>query len=358
MQAAQAPFAARNGSAFVGFVGFVVKKWQQQTSDRPHFIACSHVRRILNCTALSPMGGTFYAMKQAKDNQMPAIERKAQAQRHRLDPRPGKVRYSWRWLGATLAGGVLASLAVATGGVPALIAVGAVGVAGAAYTLLHEPRRPRLERVTLRFPDLPLGLDGLRIGQISDMHLGMRYAAANSRWAVAHMAREQPDLLALTGDFVSYAHAIDELPTILAGLPRPPLGTYAVLGNHDHWEGVSAIQHALEPLGIVFLVNTQRRLSFGGAPLVLAGVDDLWDGVPDLRATLAGAPPGAFTIGFNGIPGLTYGIQFSIYVDEFGTGFAWKSIGEATADALGRFSFTHTPVGLSGFYRSVYPVQP
>ncbi|NTU78943.1 MAG: metallophosphoesterase [Chloroflexales bacterium] len=214
----------------------------------------------------------------------------------RFDPTPGRVRYSRRWMGATAAGGVLASLAVAAAGLPAMVALGIAGAAGAAYALLHEPRNPRLEQITLRFADLPRGLDGMRIGQISDMHLGMRYTAENGRWAVAQMARERPDLLVFTGDFVSYEHAIPDLPVILAGLPRAPLGAFAVPGNHDYWEGVPEIQRALAPLGIEFLINAHRRLTFGGDEFVLAGVDDLWDGAPDLRVTLDDAPRGMFTL--------------------------------------------------------------
>ncbi len=228
---------------------------------------------------------------------MATFERKIAVRREgrRFDPTPGRVRYSPRWLGAGAAGGLLAALGVAAAGMPAVAALGTAGAAGAAYALLHEPRSPRLERVTLRFAGLPRALDGLRIGQISDMHLGMRFAAENTRWAVAQMAREQPDLLALTGDFVSYAHAIPSLPEVLAGLPRPRLGAYAVPGNHDYWEGVPEIGRALASVGVALLINEHRVLSVGGEPLVVAGVDDQWDGAPDMAATLAGAPAGAFT---------------------------------------------------------------
>ncbi len=229
---------------------------------------------------------------------MATIERKVAPHQNgrRFDPTPGKVRYSRRWLGATAAGGLLATLSLATGGLPAAAALGAAGAAGAAYALLHEPRSPRLERITMRIGNLPAGLEGLRIGQISDMHLGMRYAAENSRWAVAQMAREQPDLLAFTGDFVSYEHAIPDLPAVLAGLPRPRLGAFAVPGNHDYWEGVPEIMRALAPLGIEFLINEHRVLEVGAARLVVAGVDDQWDGVPDMAAALSGAPRDGFTL--------------------------------------------------------------
>ncbi len=214
----------------------------------------------------------------------------------RFDPAPGRVRYSQRWLGATVAGGVLAVVGMAIGGVPAMAAIGVAGALGAAYTFFYEPRKPVLERITLEFPDLPPAFDGLRIGQISDMHLGMRFTAANSRWAVAQMAREQPDLLVFTGDFVSYEHAIDDLPAILAGLPEAPLGRFAVPGNHDYWEGVPEIRQALSHVGIEMLFNEQRLLQRGDDELLLLGVDDCWSGTCDLDSALLGAPEDRFRL--------------------------------------------------------------
>jgi len=205
------------------------------------------------------------------------------------------VRYSGRWLGLGAGAAGLAALALARGGRRAAVALGAAGLAGAAYATAYEPRRPRLERLSLRFPNLPPALDGLRIGQLSDLHLGHRYSAENTRWAVAQMCDEAPELLALTGDLVSYTRNIADLPGLLAPL-RAPLGIYAVPGNHDHWEGLPEIAAALRPLGVEFLVNASRRLRWRGAELTLAGVDDAWDGDMDMAAALAGAPAGGFTL--------------------------------------------------------------
>lgn len=213
--------------------------------------------------------------------------------RHPFDPT--QVRYSPRWMGAGAALSTLAALAVQRGGVPALTALGAAGLAGAAYATLLEPRRPILEHVTLRLPTLPPALEGLRIGQLSDMHLGHPYTEDNTRWAVTQMIREQPDLILITGDFVSFDHAIAALPGLLRPL-RAPLGIYAVPGNHDYWEGLATIQAILNPLGIDFLINTNRRLTWRNASFWLAGVDDVWDGAPDLDAALAGIPADGFTL--------------------------------------------------------------
>lgn len=208
---------------------------------------------------------------------------------------PTLVRYSPRWVGMGAALGTLATLAVQWGGVPAAATLGIASVAGATYATLMEPRRPVLERVTLRLPTLPAELEGLRIGQISDLHLGHPHGHTNTRWAVRQMNNEQPDLLLLTGDFVSFDHAIPNLPELLRPL-HAPLGMYAVPGNHDYWEGMDRIQAELAPLGIEFLINTSRRLQWRGREFWLAGVDDMWFGRADLDAALAQVPPDAFTL--------------------------------------------------------------
>jgi predicted MPP superfamily phosphohydrolase len=153
----------------------------------------------------------------------------------------------------------------------------------------YEPARPQLTHVTLRLHNLPPQLDGLRVGQISDSHLGMPHSARNLAWAVAQMRREQPELLALTGDLVSRRAAISSLGGLLDGLSAP-LGAFAVPGNHDYWEGLPEIQAQLAQHGITMLINQHRRLRWKGADLWLAGVDDLWDGQADLPAALRGVP--------------------------------------------------------------------
>lgn len=189
----------------------------------------------------------------------------------------------------------MAALAVRIGGLPAAALLGSAGMAALTYITLIEPRMPVLERVTLHLPQLPPELAGLRIGQLSDLHLGVLHSAANTRWAVQQMLRERPDLIVLTGDFVSLKCAIGELTPLLRPL-HAPLGVYAILGNHDHWEGVDAIRSQLEPLGITFLVNANTRLRWRSREFWLAGVDDMWYGHPDLKAALDHIPADAFTI--------------------------------------------------------------
>lgn len=212
---------------------------------------------------------------------------------HPFDPR--KVRYSPRWMGAGAALGTMAVMAIQRGGTTAAAALGAAGLAGTLYATLLEPASPRLEYINITPANLPAELDGLRIGHLSDLHLGHPHARANTRWAVEQLVRERPDLIVMTGDFVSFAAAIAELPKLLAPL-RAPLGIYAVPGNHDYWEGLDVIRESLAPLGIEFLVNSGQTLVWRGMPFYIAGVDDIWDGQPDFDATFAIRPANLFTL--------------------------------------------------------------
>lgn len=206
-----------------------------------------------------------------------------------------QFRCSWNWIGAGIGTGfTLSMLAVAArrwkflrG--PFLATVGSVGLAGAAYSTLIEPRRPVLEQVPIIIPSLPDRLDGLRIGQLSDLHLNFLHTTANTKWAVQQMHDEAPDVIVITGDFVSFSRAISRLPDLLRDL-HAPLGIYAVPGNHDHWEGLDTIRAHLEPIGIRFLMNSNQRLEWNDTPFWLVGVDDAWYGQPDLDTALTDVP--------------------------------------------------------------------
>jgi hypothetical protein len=99
------------------------------------------------------------------------------------------------------------------------------------------------------------------------------------------MMREQPELILITGDFVSYDHAIPLLPDLFRSL-KATLGVFAVPGNHDYWEGVRAIRAALEPLGVRFLINAGACLARNGSDFYLAGIDDEWEGEADMQRAL------------------------------------------------------------------------
>jgi uncharacterized protein len=143
--------------------------------------------------------------------------------------------------------------------------------------------------------DLPEGFRGFRILQISDIHHSL-FVPLDQVAAVVELSNKlKPDLVALTGDFVSYSRSsIEPVAEILGGL-RARSGVVAVLGNHDFRVGAEAVERALRRQRIQVLRNQHRLLRRRGATLYLAGVDDYGYGA-DLGEAMCGIPEDAPTI--------------------------------------------------------------
>ncbi len=128
----------------------------------------------------------------------------------------------------------------------------------------------RLERVELTTPRLPAGAPPIRIAQISDLHLGLIERDGRLSQVLDLLEREKPDLILATGDLVDgSAHHMEHLTDMLAA-HRPPLGKFAILGNHEWYVGMKNSIGFLEASG--FTVLRGETLAVG--PLLLAGVDD------------------------------------------------------------------------------------
>jgi predicted MPP superfamily phosphohydrolase len=142
---------------------------------------------------------------------------------------------------------------------------------------------------------LPEAFSGLRIAQISDIHHGLFLPPEMLEQAVRQANRLNPDIVALTGDFVTYSRAnIGPAAEILRNL-RARYGVFAVLGNHDFRVDADAITRALRRQRIEVLRNHHITIGFGGESLFVAGVDDYGYGA-DLRQALRGIPRDAATI--------------------------------------------------------------
>jgi len=168
----------------------------------------------------------------------------------------------------------------------------------AAWAGWIEPRRTVVRRRTLRLPRWPRELDGLRVALVGDLHAGAPHVDARRVGRVAGaIARGRPDLVLLAGDFVddevtgATRVAPEAVAAELARL-RPPLGTFAVLGNHDRAFGAQRVQDALRECGITVLRDDARRVAYRGAPLWVAGVDGLHDEPRDARPALTGIGDG------------------------------------------------------------------
>jgi predicted MPP superfamily phosphohydrolase len=131
----------------------------------------------------------------------------------------------------------------------------------------------------------------LTIAFASDFHAGPTTAAAIFDALLEQVQRERPDVLLLGGDYISFDAAnIGQLRTFLEHA-QAPLGTYAVLGNHDVWNGREAISSALAAAGVEVLVNRNVALPAPFGEVSICGMDDPWTGEPSPATTFAGAGP-------------------------------------------------------------------
>jgi predicted MPP superfamily phosphohydrolase len=116
----------------------------------------------------------------------------------------------------------------------------------------------------------------LRIAHVSDLHVNGMLPDSHYRLVMERVRQAEPDLLLFTGDFMSdeggYA---DQLPALLGDV-RGKLGSFAILGNHDHWSDPAKVTAVLNAAGIQTLENDAQPLKVGGARLVLWGCEDPW----------------------------------------------------------------------------------
>ena len=119
----------------------------------------------------------------------------------------------------------------------------------------------------------------LRIAFASDLHAGPTTHPTVLDDAFAILERLAPDVLLLGGDYVFLsADHIHQISDRLARIPRPPLGVFAVMGNHDLWADDRAIVRALESAGARVLVNERVVLPPPFEHVTLVGMDDPWTG--------------------------------------------------------------------------------
>ena len=155
--------------------------------------------------------------------------------------------------------------------------IGAMGFGRWKYAWDVEPWWLALEQVRVPIAGLPPALEGLTIAQLSDLHWGRDLKDGHVARAVSMALEAQPDLIVITGDYVTHsAYDVTDCARELARLTAPH-GVYAILGNHDHWTDARIVRKGLEAVGLPMLLNANVRIRVGTADLWLAGVDDVWE---------------------------------------------------------------------------------
>lgn len=179
-----------------------------------------------------------------------------------------------------------------------------VGYLGARHLVVRE--------VEAAVPGLPLEFDGLRIAQLSDLHVGPH----TSRWFLDRVVRTvqtlAPDLIAVTGDLIDDRAEDVAVYARRLGALQAPLGVFMIPGNHDVYAGWDDVERALREanLGTV-LVNDAHLVRRGDATVALVGTGDPAGGrrgssraAPDVEQAMASVPRDATVIAFAHNPAL------------------------------------------------------
>jgi predicted MPP superfamily phosphohydrolase len=163
---------------------------------------------------------------------------------------------------------------------------GAIPLATLTYGTISGVYDYRVKHRTLYLPNLPKAFDGIKLGQISDIHSGSFYNKKAVAGGVEMLLREKPDLIFFTGDLVnSRTREMYEYQDIFSRV-KAPLGVFSSLGNHDYgdyadWPTEAAKQKNLDDLiathknmGWDLLNNTNRRLKVDGEEIGIIGVEN------------------------------------------------------------------------------------
>jgi predicted MPP superfamily phosphohydrolase len=167
-----------------------------------------------------------------------------------------------------------------------LLALGLLG-----WGVLNARATPLVRSAMIGLRDWPAGAAPIKVVLMSDIHVGnIVMDPARLSKIVSQVNGLRPDLVVLAGDFV-VGHNPSGIEARAAKLTgplarlRPPLGTVAVLGNHDEWTGPRTIRTALSGAGITVLDNQAVR----AGPIVIAGVGDAFSGHDQAARTLGDA---------------------------------------------------------------------
>jgi uncharacterized protein len=170
-------------------------------------------------------------------------------------------------------------------------AAGAAGILWYARTI--EPRWLQWKTINLELPGLDPAFRGYRLAQLSDLHFHDGGVITPARMAaiIRRVNRWKPDAIVITGDFVTKMDQTARDGIAALSKLKARGGVYGVTGNHDYWTDAAAITTLAEAAGVRILCNDNAVIRRRGATLAIAGVDNIWEGSPDVAAALRGLGP-------------------------------------------------------------------
>ena len=154
------------------------------------------------------------------------------------------------------------------------VAAGCVPLAGAGYGFIFGRVEFEKSFVRMKLPRLPREFQGFRIVQLSDIHIGPFMTASDVRHVVEMANALKPDMIALTGDYITWDPETQEAAVeSLSGL-KAPFGIYGCMGNHEKWTHTEAsISRLFAKRNMKMLRQERAAVHVGQDSLNLIGVD-------------------------------------------------------------------------------------
>ena len=187
----------------------------------------------------------------------------------------------------------------AAGRAESVWAVLALSVLVTMLGFFNARRTAKVVPVTIPLENLPPGLEGFTIAQISDVHIGPTIRRRYVQRIVERVNALGADAIALTGDIADGPLARLAPEAAPLGQLRARHGAYVVTGNHEYHYGADDWIDAFAGLGLIPLCNSHRVIEHNGAAIVLAGVHDYSANqsahahASDPEAAVAGSPAAA-----------------------------------------------------------------
>ena len=178
-------------------------------------------------------------------------------------------------------------------------AAAVAAVSAPVYGAEWEPNHPVVTRRDIKVPGWPASAAGLTVGHLSDFHCQNNAAVDRTAHAARLLLAQKPDIVFLTGDYVSYGDGatwVQAAAEALAPLRAAPHGVFCILGNHDYPDGVPPeVAAVLERTGFQVLLN--RAVPFPSVPNTwIIGMESVCAGRHDPIQAMKGVPKNAVKI--------------------------------------------------------------
>lgn len=161
----------------------------------------------------------------------------------------------------------------------------------------YEYTNIKIKEIILESKDIPNSFDGKRILFLADFQLDTisKYNKKQMNRIINLVNEQKKDIILMGGDYVNWTSKIDRFYEDLKNMKIPEYGTYVILGNHDYVI-VEKTLKKLNELNYTVLRNENKNVLINGENIYIAGVEDLWKGIPDAKKSLSGLKKDDFVI--------------------------------------------------------------